>query len=116
MARCCDEGGGDDEKTHSTRTHHRWRGAQPLYMHGAADFGTDARHGWRGAQPFAVASSTYMMVTIDSTDARPDVSRGGVDPRLELTEGNARTWFLLFFVRHLHFSTVPSFCGVCVLL
>ena len=57
-ARCCDESGGDDDKTHSTRTRQRWRGAQPLYMHGAADFGTDARQGWRGAQPLAVASNT----------------------------------------------------------
>jgi hypothetical protein len=108
MARCCDEGGGDDEKTHSTRTRQGWRGAQPLYMHGAADFGTEARHGWRGAQPFAVAASTYMVVTIASTDARPDESGEGDDPRLELTEGNECIWFLFLFGN----STSPLFPAV----
>ena len=57
-AQCCvlsEVGGGDDEKTHSTRTRKRWRGAQPLNMHRAAISCTDTRHGWRGAEAIAVA-------------------------------------------------------------
>ena len=58
-----------------------------------------------------------MVVTIDSTDARPDVSGEGVDPRLELTEGNACTLFLCFVVRRLPFSFVfPLLLDLCFAL
>ena len=86
-------------------------GLNLLHMHGAADFGTEARHGWRGAQPFAVPKSTYMVVTIASTDARPDESGEGDDPRLELTEGNECIWFL-FLIGNSTFCCFPMLWDV----
>ena len=52
-----------------------------------------------------------MVVTIDSTDARPDVSGEGVDPRLELTEGNACTWFLFLLFGNSTSPLFPAFVG-----
>ncbi len=57
-----------------------------------------------------MAKITYMVVTIASTDARPDESGEGDDPRLELTEGNECIWFL-FFDRQLHFFLFPDVVG-----
>ena len=92
-AQCCflsGIGGGDGEKTHSTRTRNTWRGAQPLSMHRAAISGTDTQHGWRGAETSDRAGASELGRASSGERARASAGERASSVELGRTSERAR--------------------------